>query len=294
MASRLEELIARTAELAALPTSVVELLHVLRDPAVGTDQVICILERDVALTTNLLKLANSAYYGRQYEISSVRQALVVLGNRTLATLAIATGMAPVLRRDLETYQLGKEEFWHHALVTAAASARVVTELGACELRSEAFTAGLIHDVGKLLIDAECHKCGLQLGGQGEARELCRLEDDLLGFDHCAAGGLLAERWGFPSELFLPLKHHHTCDMPTAQEEANALTAAQITQIQAVRAGDRIARYIARVEDEGLEHGTDFPPELLALGISVDTVRDLHLNMTESFEDMLAAVTSPCP
>ena len=292
MARSLEKLIATTTELAALPASVVELLHVLRDPTVGTDKVIGILERDLALTTNLLKLANSVYYGQQRQISSVRQALVVLGNRVLATLAIATGMAPVMRRDLETYQLTKEEFWRHALVTAAASARIVVERGAAEQSSQAFTAGLIHDVGKLLIDGECHLNGLQLAAQGEDCDLCRLENDLLGFDHCDAGGLLAERWGFPAELTLPLRYHHTTPMPPLVGVAGEESAAAQLQIEAVRAGDLIAHYLIRSETEQLAHGAEFPPELVDQGISAELVRDFQLNLTDSFEDLLTSVTAP--
>ena len=118
------------------------------------------------------------------------------------------------------------------------------------------------------------------------------QNDLLGFDHCAAGGLLAERWGFPAELTLPLRYHHTTPMPPLVGVAGEESAAAQLQIEAVRAGDLIAHYLIRSETEQLAHGAEFPSELVDQGISADLVRDFHLDLTDSFEDLLVSVTSP--
>ncbi|MFO7653631.1 MAG: HDOD domain-containing protein [Candidatus Krumholzibacteriia bacterium] len=207
MHADLQQFVENSGDLATLPTTVLRLLTVLRDPDVSAHDVRSIIEPDPAMTSNLLKLANSAYFGQRRRIRTVQEALVMLGNRATATLAFATSMTPILRRDLEPYGIGRNEFWRHSLLAAAAAAYAVRERGRYTQAGVAFTAGLIHDIGKLLVSTG--------GGHRGRRALpdltgadAALERELLGFDHAAAGTALAEQWGLPAELVEPIRRHH--------------------------------------------------------------------------------------
>ena len=123
MSASLRELIDGTTELASLPVTTIRLMELLEDPAAAVDRVLRIIEKDPALTANLLKLCNSAYYGMRRRIGSPREALILLGNKTVIMLALATSMGDVLRGQLTAYRLGKEKMWHHSLATAVAAAR---------------------------------------------------------------------------------------------------------------------------------------------------------------------------
>lgn len=150
----LSDLIAATDELAVLPVSVVRLLELLDDLTVDAQRVLAIVEKDPALSANLLKLCNSGYYGLQRKIGTPREALVLLGNRTVMTLAFASGMGDLLRGPMTGYGMGREDMWRHSLATALGAAYLADETGASELRERAFTAGLVHDLGKLLLNRQ--------------------------------------------------------------------------------------------------------------------------------------------
>jgi len=228
--STLKELIASTHELQALPQSTARLLDLLEDPLVEADKLLAVIEKDPALTANLLKLCNSAYYGRKREVGSVKEALVMLGNRTVITLAFATSMGKVLRGDLAAYGLGKEDLWRHALATACGAALVAVDLGLAAQRDRAFTAGLVHDIGKMLLNRLLLK-RLEWSTATAADSFVEIEREVLGFDHAEAGAALAEAWHFPTPLVAAIRHHHEPAAPagadpivTAVRAANLLAA----------------------------------------------------------------------
>lgn len=228
--STLKELIASTHELQALPQSTARLLDLLEDPLVEADKLLAVIEKDPALTANLLKLCNSAYYGRKREVGSVKEALVMLGNRTVITLAFATSMGKVLRGDLAAYGLGKEDLWRHSLATACGAALVAADLGLAAQRDRAFTAGLVHDIGKMLLNRLLLK-RLEWSTATAADSFVEIEREVLGFDHAEAGAALAEAWHFPAPLVAAVRHHHEPAAPadadpivTAVRAANLLTA----------------------------------------------------------------------
>ena len=274
------ELVTATGELATLPSTVIALLDVLQDSATSADRVRVVLERDPAMTANVLKLANSAYYGVRRTISSVRDALVMLGNRSVTTLAFATGMAPVLRRDLEGYGRRRDDFWRHSLVAAAAAGTAADLAGAGDRRTQCFTAGLVHDVGMLVIDRWLVGEGHRLPDDDDEAALRRAERDLLGYDHAEAGAALAEAWGFPEMLVAALRHHHE---PRAADAGAAV-------VLAVAAGDVVANLLAD------ELGGDWPAhaaaELAGLGYRPADFDQLRLDLAGDLDQTLTAATRP--
>ncbi len=152
MQKSLHELIATTSELRSLPSTTLQLTALLDDDTVDAGSVLAIIGKDPSLTSNLLKLANSAFYGLRRQVGTTREALVMLGNQTVVNLAFAASMGDVLRGPLASYRLGRNEMWHHALGCAlASSALIALDKGGVESRERAFTCGLVHDIGKLLI-----------------------------------------------------------------------------------------------------------------------------------------------
>lgn len=278
----LEAWVAATGELATLPATVVSLLDVLRDDTACADRVRQVIERDPALTANILKHANSAFYGSRREIGNVRDALVMLGNRSVASLAFLGGMAPVLRRDLLGYGLGRDDFWEHSLLTAAAASLASDRLTGGDLRCEAFTAGLVHDLGKLVLDGVLVAEGVCLRAEGSAAADLARERAALGCDHAEAGALLAEHWGFPATLSVPIAGHH--DVAGAADR-DGLT-------RAVAAGDLLAHLAAAGPGPA-------PPQaqlaaLARLGLAPDAVAQLCVDLRGDLEETLAAATRPAP
>lgn len=273
-------IVAGVGDLATLPSTVIELLYLLKDPTVCASDVVKVLERDPAMAANVLKLSNSAFYGARRKVSNVQDALVMLGNRAVMTMAFATGMAPVLRKDLEGYGITRERFWSHSVLSATSAAFAADRLGSGHFRCEAFTAGLVHDVGMLVIDPYLVRIGETIEGTGDHYDITGKERELLGFDHCDAGALLAENWGFPPILAEAIRHHHepvlACEWPDI--------------VRAVGVGN-LASSAGELEmdphtDEHLAHLLD------RLDLDPEFVDRLEMDLQGDLEDMVAAAVHP--
>ncbi|MEZ4386780.1 MAG: HDOD domain-containing protein [Candidatus Krumholzibacteriia bacterium] len=219
----LDELIAATPELAAMPATSARLLDLLDEPDVGAAELVAVIEKDPGLTANLLKLCNSAYYGVARELGTVREALVMLGNRTVVTLAFAASMGRLLQAPVSGYRLPRGQLWRHALAVGLVAARLAPAEAATVERNRLFTAGLIHDLGKLLLDRPLRDSLEQLPANLDYSSLVVCERDLLGFDHAMAGAALAEAWNFPADLVEVIGHHH-CPSPPGRPAALVMAA----------------------------------------------------------------------
>jgi HD-like signal output (HDOD) protein len=208
MVRTLPELIAGTTELAGLPATSFRLLELLDDPEVSAESVAAVIEKDASLTANLLKLSNSAYYGLSRRVGTVREALLHLGSRTVLTIAFATSMGEVMRGPMSGYRLPRRRLWSHALATGVAAARLSGGDAQAATRDRAFTAGLVHDIGKLLLDRLLQRQLEQLPPNAAAGTLLIAERSLLGYDHAQAGAALGEAWNFPPDLVAAIGRHH--------------------------------------------------------------------------------------
>jgi HD-like signal output (HDOD) protein len=280
----LYNLVANTGDLAALPTTVVDLLYLFREADVSARKVVDILHRDPAMTANVLKLSNSAFYGSRRKISSVQEALVMLGNQAVVTMAFASGMAPVMRRDLDGYNVSRSRFWNHSILAASAASFAAERLGSAERKCEAFTGGLVHDVGMLVIDAHLVASSKTLVTAEPAFDVSGSERRLLGFDHCEAGEMLAETWGFPAVLTESIRYHH--DPQLAGEGRDV--------VRAVGVGNLLALVIEQ-ELDPYEHPL-VRGLLKKLNLAADFVIDLREDLGDDLEGIVGAAlsTESCP
>lgn len=276
----LRDLVSTTGDLAALPTTVVRLLDLLKDQTCAADKVAQVLDQDGAMTANVLKLSNSAFYGVRGTVGTTRQALVLLGNRAVLTLAFATGMVPVMRRNLTGYGIDRDRYWEHALTSAMTAGVVMSELGAPDRSCEAFTAGLVHDIGMLALDSHLATNGMKLVPAFPLFNVNERERETLGFDHNDAGALLAENWGFPAPLAAAIRYHHR---PWAAPHDKDL-------VLAVMVGDMVAQMASdHLQPEAWPEELDF---LAPLGMDGDHLRQFVDSVTLAPEETLARATRP--
>ena len=230
MQKSLHELIAATSELRSLPSTTMQLTLLLDDATVDATSVLEVIQKDPSLTSNLLKLANSAFYGMRRQVGTTREALVMLGNQTVVNLAFAASMGDILRGPLAAYRLNRNELWHHALGTALASASLTAlDSGSVTARERAFTCGLVHDIGKLLLNQPLKKELEQLPVDSDFDGLLEAEKRILGFDHAEAGAMLGESWNFPAPLVEVIRWHHQPESASLEPDmVRAVAAANLT------------------------------------------------------------------
>lgn len=169
-----------------------------------------VVREDLGLTSRVLRYANSAMSAHLPTVSTLRDAILRLGVGTVLSLAISDSVRPRLRAALPSFDLQPGRLWQHA-VTSALAAELVMRRTTVQVRPEAVTAALLHDVGKVLLDEALDPERLAVlkdtWARG-ARGRLDAERDVLGIDHAALGGLVVQHWGLPESVERAVALHH--------------------------------------------------------------------------------------
>ncbi len=242
-------------ELKRLPmrkSSAAQLLPILDDPISGSTDLARIIETDPAMTTRLLRLANSAFLGLPNPVVSAADAVTVVGFAVVRSVAVsaAAGLLDAGRRSLPP------EFWDHALGVAAGASLISMRLGVS--RGEAFSAGLLHDIGEALLfrfDPRHYRRLLADLGEGVPR--VEAEVELYGMSHADVGAAALAHWGLPAGLVGAVREHHRPVDPGADLLA---TTTRLGDLLARSAHERAAgtgQTLARFESEAARVGVRF-------------------------------------
>jgi len=213
---KIKLIINRIHNLPTPPIVFTQVNKVLNNPNTSAYQIGAIISEDPALTAKVLKLTNSAFYGNPRTITSVKQAIIILGLDVVRSLVLS---ASVFEMFSKKYKIDKEyldSFWRHSL-SVAFMARIISRMKNFPSfleAEESFSAGLLHDIGKLVIFAhlpdEFHEISRALNENTE-RHISEIEDEFLGFDHSLVGSYLAQKWNLPEELAVAIRYHHCPD-----------------------------------------------------------------------------------
>lgn len=208
--AQMQKVLASVDDLKPLPTTVSRALHLLDEPDVTINQIVSVLSMDQAITARLLKLANSAYYGRPAAASTLHEAVMRLGFKRTKNLLFALTYSTLLSRRVAGYNLGRGELWQHSVAVAMVAPRIAERV-AYHAPDEAYIAGLLHDIGKLMLDQYFTINWEQLLESSREYNLSIIETEerLLGMNHAQVGGELARKWDLPLCLVEAIAYHHT-------------------------------------------------------------------------------------
>ncbi len=210
---RMRQLISGIKNLPTLPVVIARLAKLLADPETSVKRVTQLLAEDQALTARLLKLANSAYYGFAGQVASVSQAVVMLGFGGVRDVALSASVINLFPgRPGEGDELGElfpvAEFWEHSIGAGVACRTLarVCKLGDPE---EAFVAGLLHDIGKLImLEHTAEELLAVLRACRDDQQTFVAAEAAQGASHAALGRLLVEQWKLPERISEPVGFHH--------------------------------------------------------------------------------------
>lgn len=204
----IDDYIDRIQHLPPAPKVVPPLLQLLRQPDIDTDRVIRLIGLDPSLTASVLRLGNSVAFNRGVAVETLNDAVGRLGFDALYRLVVAVCGSKILGPAQAGYGLDPGELWQHS-VTAAVGAQIVAK-DCHEDESLAFTAGLLHDVGKLVLSQALEGRYAQVAEQVETlgRSMVEAEQEMLGVQHAEVGGRLLARWSFPASLVQAVWWHH--------------------------------------------------------------------------------------
>jgi len=243
---RVTRILAQVEDIPTLPTTVAEVLRIVDTPECSAARLSALVLSDPALSARVLRLANSAYYGFPRAISAVLQAVTLLGFATLRNVALSAAVFDLFR-PTSGRTLDLEGLWRHSVAVAAASKLVARRIRYTPLE-KAFTAGLLHDIGKLIIARYLHSSQERILALVEAEQIPigDAEQRVLSVSHPAFGAWLAARWSFPPSLVDAIAFHHH---PASAEDNLSLAAI-------VYLGDIVTRRV------GLGCGGDRVPRTL--------------------------------
>ncbi len=214
--NKVKQVISNIRNLPTPPIVFNQIQNALSQPNVSAGQVAAILSEDPAMSAKVLKLTNSAFYGLAREIESVKQAIVVIGLEAVRNLVLSASVMEMFTGDNidPAYQ---EHYWRHSLATASASrilAKNAKALSGLD-GDAAFSAGLLHDIGKMVIACflpnEFKQIAAKRKEDATAPDFV-IEEQVLGFTHAQIGGYLATQWKLPAKLNYAIIFHHRPDL----------------------------------------------------------------------------------
>ena len=206
----IKRIVRKLDTLPSVPAVATEILNVFSKEDPDLDKVIKLIEADQAITMKLLKLVNSAYFGFRNPVTSVPRAVALLGLTQLRSVLLSVTVSESLLKPLRRKTLkGQEDLWKHSLGCAVWS-ELIAETVDEELKTDAFVGGLLHDVGKLILE-ECFPEKYELVDkrcQDEHEPWFIAEKEILGIDHTTVGKWLAAKWNLPRTLIQTIWLHH--------------------------------------------------------------------------------------
>jgi putative nucleotidyltransferase with HDIG domain len=207
------EILAQARDLPVVSETARKLTLQLNQPDLHRDELVETVRRDAVLTAKLLRVCNSAGCGVRQPVVSVDQALLILGDNTIFRMVCAIGFGSALGLTASGYDSEANDLWTHSLSTGIGSEYLAEVEGYGDsLPSAAFTAGLLHDIGKTVINkvlTPATRAGIRAKISNESLPAFEAEKAVLGADHCEVGACLLRMWSLPESIVGAVADHHS-------------------------------------------------------------------------------------
>ena len=278
----IDSLVEDCSKLMSFPDVAIRVNNMVNDPGVSATEIGEVISQDPALTTALLKVANSPLFGMSREVDTVTRAVTLLGGKQIRDLTLATSATNAFK-DIPNDLLSMDNFWYHSLCCALA-AQALADISRNKKAESVFIAGLLHDIGQLVIFNKLPELAvksLMLSLDDErGLELYQVEREVMGFDHAQLGGALVKHWGLPESLHDCIAFHH-------EPEKSERYAVEVALIH-------IANSIACLIEINSQSLADAPPlspsAWLTTGLSEEIVPDVIASVLDKVTEMQSVLS----
>lgn len=274
--ARAERVRSEIERLGALPAIVTKILRISDDPNAGIEDLAREVEQDPILAARLFKLANSSYYARATEVTTIEEAVRMLGFSTIRNLTLAASAGKIVNCDFKGYRFPEFGLWQHSVAVAFAAQPLAKLVGLpIEMEGELLLAGLLHDTGKLALDGAIAEAGVE-----DARVSLEIEEAAVGHTHTDVGVWIADKWKLPAHAAAVIAQHHEPD-PDSEFAGHA-------------AAIHLADYLVNRHGIGVAEDTEWdcpasPAALDILNLKEDEMDELE----SSFKEQLEAIGATC-
>ncbi|MBF0433184.1 MAG: HDOD domain-containing protein [Fibrobacteria bacterium] len=274
--------ISSISNLPTLPEVASKLLQIINDPKTSSSDVADLISQDVGITSKVLRMANSAFYGIPRTITTVQNAVVLLGMKVINSLVLSVSVGDIFPAKQHGRGLKRLHFWKHSLSVAVCS-RMLSQKGSHSHvldSEECFCAGLLHDIGKLVLDQYYDKEFVETLNKAQADNISCIEAEMeiLGFTHSNVGDWLTSKWELPRHLRIPLISHHKPESAENAKEATYVV--------------HLADYLCHTLEYHCFPEEVFPPlqddTMTVLGINDTALTAVTQNLSKEIEKLEAA------
>ncbi|MCX8118308.1 MAG: HDOD domain-containing protein [Desulfobacterota bacterium] len=208
--SEVDQVLQSIERLPPFPAVVFRALQLLEDPRTSAQDLVDVLHLDPAITANVLRLCNSAYFGLKKKVHSLKEAIILVGFQPLLEIILSQQSIGLLKKPCQGYDLGQVDLWKHS-VACALLTRIISKRLDWQMTYVPFTAALLHDIGKMILGQffQGHFMEIKRLVHEEGFSFTEAEREVLGIDHAELGGKVAEYWKFPGIMISAIRFHHT-------------------------------------------------------------------------------------
>ncbi|NLE60908.1 MAG: HDOD domain-containing protein [Planctomycetes bacterium] len=209
--SRIDAILAKIGGIQPLPNTVLRLVMVVNDPSSTVNDIVEVIKYDQAVTGQILRICNSAYFGLSREVRSLNEAIRYLGMIKVLQLVMAVHTNALLSTRQPGYELAPGMLWKHSVAVALAASAFAERMALDKHVSTAFTAGLLHDVGKVVLSEHVAADFAKIMDlvANDKVSFIEAEQAVLGISHCEVGTKVARTWQLPEQITQSIQFHHS-------------------------------------------------------------------------------------
>ena len=215
----LKDIVEQIDLLEPVPPIAVQIMSLADDSNSSMSEIADMIRNDPALTANLLRTCNSAYFGLSRQIESVRDAIALVGLDHIVRLVLLNSLSASFKKNPEGYGLGEGELWRHAVSSAHVAGLLADRFGASQKKHIIYTAALLKDIGKLILGRfvafSFEKIDILVRSHGQSFN--DAEKRIIGMSHEELGAMVAKKWHFGQKLIYIIRHHHLADESARQD-----------------------------------------------------------------------------
>lgn len=204
----IDRVFRKIGEVSSLPTRACEIMKQAENSKADAEDLIEIIRSDPAIAMRIMRTVNSSYHGVREPVADLKQAVLLLGFQEIRNIAMSAYVAPLFRETAGYRSYTRVGLWNHMVATAMVAQEVASISGRVNPQ-EAYLAGLLHDIGLVMIDQYLHKPFRRvIDGLSADAPVYEVERDTIGFDHAELGEYVAVQWQLPKHLTDAIGHHH--------------------------------------------------------------------------------------
>lgn len=270
-----QALVNRSLELVSAPTTYARLDALISDPDSAIDDISAIINTDPALSTRLLKIVNSPFYGFPSQIKTISRAITIIGTRELTHLVLATSVMNAFR-GIPANMMDMDTFWRHSLACAI-TAKYLAEATHQTHPEQFFIAGLLHNIGSLVLYQSVPELAREAINSGRFGHeiLHEAEKRIIGFDHAEVGAVLIENWRLPDSLAQVARYHHQPTKADHDQLEIAIVHVADVMVSSVPFGHNGDQHVPPLDEQAWQ----------LLGLKPESMPTLLFNVYQQLDDL---------